>query len=375
MSETIHVNEQDEVADVNNSGAHSVTRSAQAPTRYLRAEELEKSRVAPPAYMVDTLIPRGRLILGVGDSTQGKTPFALQLARDVAGGLDFLDYFKHRNTPSRVALIDAESPKEDIACRLRMQGGGRPVKTEANLLVLGIDEVLGCRFDVTEKGLATMRDFVYEEKIDFLILDNLWALSAGKDITKGNEAQPILMGMRRITRLPHSPTVCFLHHPRKGDRHDLPDIAQTDFARWAEEASGSRILFNLTDVRFGLQRVETRGEEYTIFRGRTRVPGGDQDFGPLYLAIDEEHSLAQIDKRPIVLERLGDKERQILTCLRNSKQFDVKEARRLMRGDVCDKTIRRAFRHAHEHGLILKTPISGLYEWTADTPRDVVSKT
>jgi hypothetical protein len=130
------------------------------------------------------------------------------------------------------------------------------------------------------------------------------------------------------------------------------------------------VFFNLTDVRFGLQRVEKKGEEYTVFRGRTRVPGTDQDFGPLYLAIDESHSLASIDRRPNVLELFGEKEREVLTSVRSLATFTAREAKQVTKGNVCDKTIRRAFRHACEHGLIAKTE-HGVYAWTGPQQTEV----
>jgi len=178
-----------------------------------------------------------------------------------------------------------------------------------------------------------------------------------------NIVQPILRGLRKIVLLPHSPSVQFFHHPRKtGDKEFLPDLLSMDFARWAEQASGSRILFNLTDVRFGLQRIEKGGEEYTIFRGRSRVPGIHQDFGPFYLSVDEEHSLAFLDKTQNVLDTLGDKERKVLEAIRPLKQFGVPEARRATHGDVSDKTIRRALKNGCAFGM-LEMIGPGRYGW------------
>ncbi|MBZ5615905.1 MAG: AAA family ATPase [Acidobacteriia bacterium] len=335
------------------------------------ADELVAENIKPPRFVLNPIIPPGRLILGVGDSTQGKTPFGLQLARDVAGRLDFLDYYRHSGEPTRVALIDAESPKEDLSLRLKMQERGRTVNTGKNLLLLDVDEVLRGGLDVTGPGLEMLSQFVRDENIDLLVLDNLWALSGGQDILQARFAQPILHGLRKITRLPNSPSVLLFHHPRKGtDKQKLPDLATMDFARWAEEASGSRIFFNLTDVRFGLQRAEIKGEEFTIFRGRSRVPGCDQDFGPIYLTIDEDHSLASIDRRPEVFELLGDKERQVLHAMRGKIHFGMKEAKEATHGDISEKTIRRAFRHGCQYGL-LKLVRPGIFDWAATNDQTV----
>jgi hypothetical protein len=134
--------------------------------RFYLADELQTAEIKEPSYILNPLIPRGRIILGVGDSTQGKTPFGLQLARDIAGGLDFLDYYKTTRGPTRVALIDAESPKEDISLRLKMQGRCRPTESRDNLLLLDVDSVFESDFDVTRTGIERMREFVKDEKVD-----------------------------------------------------------------------------------------------------------------------------------------------------------------------------------------------------------------
>ena len=86
------------------------------------------------------------------------------------------------------------------------------------------------------------------------------------------------------------------------------------------------VIVNLTDVRLGLERIETRGQEVTVFRGRTRIPGDEQDIGPLYFSIDEEHALAEIDRRPQTLNEAGPKLTQVIECLRGNPVFTMKTA-------------------------------------------------
>ena len=55
------------------------------------ASEYLAREVRPPEFILKPIIPRGRIILLLGNSTQGKTPFVYQLARDIASGNFFLD--------------------------------------------------------------------------------------------------------------------------------------------------------------------------------------------------------------------------------------------------------------------------------------------
>lgn len=342
------------------------------PTPFQTADSLQAQNIRPPDYILPPLIPRGRIVLCVADSTTGKTPFGYQLARDVVGQRSFLDFFPHCGKPCRVALIDAESPKDDMALRLKRLSGVRSLRNGNNLILVGAEEANRRGFSLVPGyglGLEAIAKFVRDCRIDLLILDNLWALSGGRDILKAHVLQPMLRGLREITTLPHKPTVWLFHHFRKGPKDGArSSILQFDFAQWLEEASGSRILVNLTDVRCGLERIEKRGEEYTVFKGRSRVPGDAQDIGPLYLLIDEEHDYAQIDRRPGILAEFGEKTRILLERLRGQSTFSTKDAYAATKGEMTKRTARRAIGEARAHGL-LKAKEPDVFEWI-QSPRD-----
>lgn len=83
------------------------------------------------------------------------------------------------------------------------------------------------------------------------------------------------------------------------------------------------------------------------------MPGEEQDIGPLYLTIDEEHALAEIDRRPQVLDDAGPKINQVLDNLRSLERFTKKEAKKQCAClDVSGKTVLRALQFAQGHGLI-----------------------
>lgn len=333
---------------------------AEASTRrdelnFYRPCDLKGVEIQKPEYIVDPILPRRRLILLVGNSTTGKTPFVYQLASEVTSGRDFLGYFPHRGRSCRVAIVDAESPIEDIQLRRQAQGQD---ESRDNPIIFDMTQVIEQHLFLDARGIGRLSQFVAAEKIDLLVLDNLWALSAGLDILKAHVVQPILRGLRSITILPHGPSVFLLHHPRKGPREkkQRASILQSDFAHWLEEASGSYVLINLTDVRLGLERVEVRDEEYTIFRGRSRVPGCEQDIGPLYLTVDEEHSLAAIDRRPEAIQDLGDKAARVFGDLRTlCSPFTMQQAYQASGGSVSRKTVRRTMAFLKAHAWLKET--------------------
>lgn len=337
----------------------------QQERHFYHPSDLHELKIQEPEYIIDPIIPRRRLILLIGNSTAGKTPFCYQLAGDVVSGRDVLGYFRHCGKPCRVAMLDAESPVEDIKLRLDQQRKRRPIEIPENLFILDIGKVMDNGYILSPScNIEKLVRLAREERIDLLILDNLWALSGGADILRANVVQPILRGLRAITMLPHGPSVLILHHPRKGPREkkQRASILKGDFAVWLEEASGSYTLVNLTDVRLGLERVEVKGSDYTVFRGRTRVPGREQDIGPLYLAVDEEHSLAETDRRPEVLQNLSDKMAGVEAVLRGLQPpFTTKDVYEAVKGNCSKRTIRRTIAFLRAHGFLKDVP--GGFEW------------
>lgn len=314
--------------------------------------------VSRPDYICRPIIPRQRLVFFVGDSTQGKTPFTYQVARDIAAGQAVLDRFTC-SSPARVGFVDAESSSEDISLRLKMQDH-RKADVGDRLVIRGREQVYSNGLNLTTNGIKKLKDFAGDHQLDLLILDNLFALSGGLDVSKGNFVQPMLSGLKQIMSLPSQPSVWLSHHRRKGpaDSTRRTTILDPNFMLWLEEASGSLTLVNLTDVRIGLERVEKHGEEFTVLRGRSRVPGNEQDIGPFYLRVDEDHAIATIDHSPQIIEEQGEKVGAILRLLRTLGGFSLKDAIQKGCALPCkpsEKTVRRAIRFAREHGFVVET--------------------
>lgn len=335
-----------------------------ANSPHLHTEADLQGSIETPHYILRPILPRGRLVLLVGDSTQGKTPFCYQLVNDLLGQRDFLDYFPFENDgPVNVAVIDAESLPEDIPFRIRMQRAGRPIQPTGKLRYTDRNSTVELGFNVCDP--TKLIDLVRDERIDVLIIDNLRALSSGADVSKGHIATQIITQLNRLIALPHKPTIVILHHPRKGSAaHPFKcSILDPNFMHWLQELSGSMVWANRTDVRLGLEQVTRNDAEFTVLRGRHRVPGGDQDIGPIYLTIDEQHDLAAIDRSPEMLANLGPKQQEIATKLRLKKKFTRKDAHSYeIKGDTCKRWVNSLLKTLLTHGFI-KEVSSGTYEW------------
>jgi len=323
--------------------------------------------VKPPLYIMRPILPRGRLVLLVGNSTAGKTPLMYQLTNDLLGQQPFLDYFPYEaDGPVNVAVIDAESLPEDIAFRIKLQRAGRTIRPTGKFRYTDRESTAELHLSLHDP--TKLVEFVRDEQINVLILDNLWALSDGLDITKGNIASQTISQLGKIITLPHKPSVVVLHHPRKSSSaHPLKvSILDPDFLAWIQELSGSMVWVNRTDVRLGLERVTRNDTEFTVLRGRHRVPGGEQDIGPLYLTIDEKHDLAVIDKSPEMLASLGPKQQEIAAKLRLKHKFTAEQALSYeIRGTCSKRLVYYVLKTLKAHGFIRELPNG--YEWIEPT--------
>ena len=119
---------------------------------------------------------------------------------------------------------------------------------------------------------------------------------------------------------------------------------------------------NLTDVRCGIETVE----DHTVFRMRTRIPGKRQEFGPLYLLIDEEHQIATLDNSVDLIERASSKIRRVCRTAKvfMGKPFSVAELKlQMIPETVSERTIIRGIHYLRDHGLLHKHQEDGKWIW------------
>jgi len=320
----------------------------------------------PPTYILRPIIPRGRLILLVGDSNAGKTPFLYQLIGNLLKQKDFLKYFKNETEePLRIGMIDAESTSEDIGWRKQRQGSEWPESFPVERFVWTDRETTPVlKLDIND-NVKKIQKFVEDNRLDLVILDNLHALSAGANIAKPEVASKIITGLNAILHLPWKPSLLFVHHPRKkpGGEKYKTSILDPDFMSWIQELSGTMVWINRTDVRLGIARIEKNGNEYTVLRGMHRVPGSEQQFGPIYLSIDDDHDVAKISNSPDVLDNLSKKIREIAEQMKKAQRFTRADSiKQPIRCFASKKTVGRAIKLLKAHGFLNETS-SGEYRW------------
>ncbi len=347
------------------TGAPDEAIAARPEPQSYSLEELDKTEIKLPEYVSQHIFPVGRVIGFVGRTGAGKTPCEYQMAGDVVSGRAVLDCFPFcAERPVRVAYFDGEHTVADIKYRLHLQEQVRPISNRQNLIVFDQEKILKDKVSVRPEGFKRLHEILEGLEIDLVFLDNLWSLSGGQNINEGHVLQQILDNARRLTMLPRHPTIVVSHHPRKRDKNKSNNthITDDDFGLWLEEASGSQVFNNLTDVRCG---IETVGD-HTVFRMRTRIPGKRQEFGPLYLLIDEEHQIATLDNSVDLIERASSKIRRVCRTAKvfMGKPFSIGELKlQMIPETVSERTIIRGIHYLRDHGLLHKHQEDGKWIW------------
>lgn len=175
---------------------------------HLSADELMGDTLERPPFLLEGVLHRGAVGLLVGESGQGKTWLAFQLAEAIAGGDPFFSLPVQR---TRVGLILLETPLWAAQERIRAIGegswtGGVTVRASESLGRVTLDLVDGTDRNHLAKWA---RDF----GLGLLILDPLAFLHAQDENTV--EGATAIVGALKKLAMDSGAAVLCLHHERK----------------------------------------------------------------------------------------------------------------------------------------------------------------
>jgi hypothetical protein len=258
--------------------------TAERISYFLTLDELEKiCREQPMSYLVDTLLPADDVHVAVGDSGIGKTPWAYQLGICVAAGVPFCGYSVKQGP---VLYFDYENERDQ---KLAL---GRALRNHLGLS--GYPSNFHVLNDTDDPVSARLRLELAIKQFQpaLVIIDTLYSLDPS--VTKNEIMGSVLNRLRAMARKNRC-TILLLHHVRKeNSQRPTPSLPATNALTWLQEASGSRVLINLTHTRFALAEPSTSGrgnDAALIMKAHVKLRG---QLGPFYLErmCDEEGEAA-----------------------------------------------------------------------------------
>lgn len=204
--------------------------------------------LAEPEEMVDWVhedyCPAGGVVILAGKPKEGKTTLAYELVVKVSKGEPFLG---RTTTQGGVLILALEEHRRDV--RLRLSGlGMKP--TDPVFVHVG-------PLTPSRHVLTSLRAFIVEHKITFLLVDTLAAFWSVED---ENDAAAVTKAVKPLLALARESKACvmLIHHARKSD------------GQYGDEIRGSGALFALADVALILKRHEVENQRKLV--GISRYP-------------------------------------------------------------------------------------------------------
>ena len=234
------------------------------------------------SYLVDSLLPADDVHVAVGDSGIGKTPWAYQLGICVAAGVPFCGYSVKQGP---VLYFDYENERDQKVAL------GRALCNHLGLS--GYPSNFYVLSDTDDPG--KIEDAIKHFQPALVIIDTLYSSDPNAMKNDGGSLlAKLLKTCRAIARKNHC-AILLVHHVRKDNSNaPTPSLANTKTLTWLQEASGYRILINLTHTRFALTEPPTRGpgnDAALVMKVHVKLRG---ELGPFYLerVCDEEGDAA-----------------------------------------------------------------------------------
>ncbi len=307
----------------------------------------------PSSFVVERLIPQASIVLAVGDSGLGKTPWAYQVGLAVAGNKPFLGHETKRGT---VVYIDLENGVIAIVELVRRLSEH-----------LGLTRRPDNFFVLPAGGEIEIEKIVECYQPSLVIVDSLRACWPDAE-SKNENAATVLSSLRRLARK-YGTSFLLLHHIKKPSQQTgakQPSLEHDPVLAWLLSAAGARALVNQSDVRIGFDAPAKRGtgdsedDVVLLMRLHTRLQG---ESDPVFLARSRD-----VDGEVTGYRRVGaiamlndDNQRRAFHEL--PSEFTFTDARRAL-GRAPDPT-NKFLRKCTALGLVKKTA-HGRYQKTTE---------
>lgn len=175
---------------------------AEEPFMPILWESLEAEEFPPQSWTIKNLIPREGLVILASASGEKKTWIALDMARCIAWGKDFLGNEDFKTEKRNVLYIDQEMPRSELQRR------GKLLKMPKNVWFASSHGNLDLNKDVEK-----LYSFVEEKEIEVIFIDTLRAVAGGLREDKAEEVRRFFNLFKKFKD--EGVAVIFLDHCRK----------------------------------------------------------------------------------------------------------------------------------------------------------------
>ncbi len=177
----------------------------------MTCKEFSKIDFPKQQWLIENLIPREGLIIMAAPSGEKKTWLAMEMARSVANGTNFLGNDEFKTQKGRVLYLNLEMSKTEFQRRVKLL---RLHQTEENIYLLGTNEY--CLNN--QENVDYLANFIDQQKISFVVIDTLRATAGGLKEEKAEDVRKFFDLFKRFKD--KGVAIIFLDHCKKPNHFD-----------------------------------------------------------------------------------------------------------------------------------------------------------
>ena len=255
--------------------------------------EFSKKEFPKKKWRIKDLIPCEGIVIIASPSGEKKTWIAMEMARSIACGSNFLDSEEFPTIQAKILYIDQEMAQSELHRR------GKQLKfdqTGDNIWLLSCDDLNLADDD----KLENLKDFISREEIKVVFVDTFRAIAGGLKEDKAEEVRAFFNKFRTLKNL--GITFIFLDHCRKPHPFEgkIPKKEQV-FASQDKVASCEILL---------MLRSDRGNDEILIYPTKNRMG-------------------KELEPFRVIMEDAADLEGNVLiTNMRYSGQFEEKDSKK-----------------------------------------------
>jgi sugar-specific transcriptional regulator TrmB len=189
---------------------------------FVSLADIDESKIPPIQFIVDSIMPEGVTLLS-GDAKIGKTWLALDIAIQVASGLDKV-IGEYSTTKGNVLYLDFENGLRRMVQRTKGICNDLGVPLPSNLYVLDYsadNAYWNIAEDRGERAHAKIEAMLNSEQgrdIKLIVIDTLSGIMKGKQKIESYELVNLIQPLERIAQKYHI-GILLLHHNGKGNEY------------------------------------------------------------------------------------------------------------------------------------------------------------
>jgi hypothetical protein len=309
--------------------------------RLIQWSDLNKKEFPENRWRIKNLIPHEGFVILSSISGEKKTWIALEMARCISHGIDFLEIEQFKTTPANVLYVDGENPQAEMQKRGRQLGFKEDSFNKISFY--SVDDLNLSDEDQVDKFI----EMIKEKDFKVIFIDTMRAVAGA---LKEDKAEDVRQFFNRFKKLKDEGIVIvFLDHLRKPSNLDGKVPKKEHLLGSQDKTASIEVLLML--------KSDSGSNEINLYQRKNRLGREIPAFQILMEdIINEDNSIHTVFNHNGELDSEENKKDEakeiILEVLSDNQKRTTKEILEITRKQAGQKNTRLALRELVTEGLI-----------------------